>query len=237
MEVAEVDLKELGSVNPEKHWYYQSKLAFVHSQISKFAPNPSSIIDIGAGSGFFSGALSKKLKVARVVCIDTNYEVDSFNSDTNTTFTRKSEPQNGDIYLLMDVLEHVEDDLALLKQSLAAAERDALVVITVPAFNSMWSSHDDHLGHFRRYKLDEVIALTKAAGLEVLSGQYIFSAIFLPAWIVRKFRSKIPNRSDMKPANVFLNRFLEVVCAIEGHLPRNHLFGLSVLVVAVTKTS
>jgi hypothetical protein len=60
--------------------------------------------------------------------------------------------------LLMDVLEHVEDDFAMLSQVLSFLRPGAQVLITVPADPSLWTMHDESFGHWRRYDMDRLRA-------------------------------------------------------------------------------
>jgi hypothetical protein len=227
-----MDLRESGLVDPQRHWYYQAKLEIVRRSIIKQRKDISSIVDIGAGSGFFSIALSRYLASPRVICVDPNYPSDSFDENRTVEFTRNLEPKHGELYLLMDVLEHVDDDLELLSQSISNASAGSIVLITVPAFKSMWSSHDIFLGHFRRYRIREVALLAERAGLEIISKQYIFSTIFPVAWLIRNFFKRKSQSSSLEEANGFLNALLKKLCIAESRLPPNRFFGLSVLLLA-----
>ena len=80
-----------------------------------------------------------------------------------------------DLLLYMDVLEHVDDDLGLLTAYLDQLERGGRVLITVPAFDFLWSNHDIFLEHKRRYTLKQVEALN---GLASGQGQ---QTVILPA--------------------------------------------------------
>jgi hypothetical protein len=63
------------------------------------------------------------------------------------------------LYLLMDVLEHVEDDRAFLADLIALARPGAHILITVPAGPQLWSRHDVTAGHLRRYERDVFTSL------------------------------------------------------------------------------
>ena len=227
-----MDLRESDLVDPHRHWYYQAKLEIIRRNIVKQRRDISSIVDIGAGSGFFSIALSRYLASPSVICVDPNYPRDTIDENLNVIFTRNLEPKRGDLYLLMDVLEHVDDDFELLSQSISNAPAGAIVLITVPAFKSMWSSHDVFLGHFRRYRISEVTSLAERSGLEIVSEQYIFSTIFPVAWLIRNLFKRNSQSSSLKEANRFLNTLLKKLCIAESRLPPNLFFGLSVLLIA-----
>ena len=227
-----MDLKEVKNVDPNRHWYYQSKLLSIKLKLQYLGIEPKKIIDIGAGSGFFSISLASNFSDCKVVCVDPNYLEDSEISDGAIVFTKSSAPLEGDLYLLMDVLEHVEDDQKLLSNSLEKANPGSLVLITVPAFKSLWSSHDVFLGHFRRYRIDEVIKIAESCDLRIIDSHYLFSFLFPIVWITRKLNLIPKNKSDMRESNSLLNTVLTRICFFEHKKFRNKFFGISVVLVA-----
>ena len=219
-------------IDPNTHWYYQSKSEALLMAISRHRNNLQVVVDIGAGSGFFTQQILKTYPAASGICIDVNYDMNTLKSDTRLEFTNHETPRSGDTYLFMDVLEHVEDDSELLVGHLMSAPAEALVVITVPAFKALWSSHDEYLGHYRRYKRREVDQLAIKSGLHVLESRYIFSTIFPLVWIYRKLVLQNKQGSHMKNSSRITNTWLRNLLKFDNKLIRNPYFGLSVLVVA-----
>jgi SAM-dependent methyltransferase len=84
-----------------------------------------------------------------------------------------------DLALLLDVIEHVEDDASFLRQVLRKLRPSAHLLLTVPAFAPLFSAHDRFLGHFRRYTRRELAALMASLGLRVQQSGYLF---FGPLW-------------------------------------------------------
>src|SRR3546814_13128694 len=78
----------------------------------------------------------------------------------------------------MDVLEHVEDDAGLLRTYLDKAPPQAQAVITVPAFQFLWSHHDVFLEHHRRYTLKTLSRVVERAGAVPLRMHYYYGTIF-----------------------------------------------------------
>ena len=230
-----MDLKEIENVDPNKHWYYQSKLLSIRIKLKSLGIAPKKIIDIGAGSGFFSISLASNFSDCKVVCIDTNYLGDSERCDGAIVFTKSLTPLQGDLYLLMDVLEHVEDDQKLLSESLEKANPGSLVLITVPAFKSLWSNHDVFLEHFRRYKVKDLIQIAESCDLRIIESHYLFSFLFPIVWITRKLRLSPKKKSDMREFNSLLNRLLTWICFFEHKKIRNNLFGISIILIAEKK--
>lgn len=227
-----MDLKELDFIDPNTHWYYQAKLFAVKFALDNLKIAPSKIIDIGAGSGFFSTSLATNYIDCDVVCVDPNYTDEQLVSTGSVQFTKSISAQKGDLYLLMDVLEHVEDDLSLLKSSLLEAKPGATILITVPAFQALWSPHDIYLEHLRRYKLTEVVSLAEECELSVVRSCYLFSFLFPFVWIYRKFKRFESAQSNMRPSNRILNRILKEICFIEFKNISNKKYGISAMVIA-----
>ena len=230
-----MDLKELGLVDAETHWYYQVKLRAVQAQVARYGKRARSIIDVGAGSGFFSEAIAKRLPPKSVVCVDPFYPDEQLVDVGDLQFLRSATVEKistADIFLFMDVLEHVEDDSDLLNDYVKHAKEGALFVSTVPAFMNLWSSHDVFLEHFRRYTLAELEELMLSSGLELVHGRYLYGSLFPAAWILRRVIGKKEEKSDMRPVPSLLNFFLKTFLTIEHAVIANRIFGISAMVVA-----
>ena len=230
-----MDLKELGLVDAQTHWYYQVKLRAVQAQIARYSKQSRSIIDVGAGSGFFSEAIAKRLPPKSVICVDPFYSDEQIVEVGDLQFLRLAPVEkisDTDIFLFMDVLEHVEDDSDLLNDYVKHAKEGALFVSTVPAFMSLWSSHDVFLEHFRRYTLGELEHLMVSAGLELVHGRYLYGSLFPVAWILRRVIRKKEEKSDMRPVPSVFNFFLKIFLSIEHAVVANRLFGISAMVLA-----
>ncbi len=224
-----MDLKELDRVNPESHWYYQSKLVAILRLIKKSKSTPTSIVDVGAGSGFFGKSIQENLRTSNLLCVDTNYESEW--NEPGIQFKKSSSGISGDLYLFIDVLEHVKDDRALVNEYLNNARAGSLFIVTVPAFMSLWSGHDEYLEHFKRYRVCELEILVEELGASTISKGYLFSTIFPIAWAVRRLQSNKSRDSSMKEISVPINALLRFVISTEHKLLRNKLFGLSAYIL------
>jgi len=230
-----VDLKELGLIDPRTHWYYRTKLMVLERVLERFGSSASRIVDVGSGSGYLARELVGHLPAGSAVCVDPNYPRDWDEDDGRMRFRRSVGPDDlagADAFLFIDVLEHVPDDVALLRQYLNGATPGSLVIVTVPAFPSMWSAHDVYLEHLRRYRMAGILDTVKAAGLTVEHSRYLYASIFPAAWVVRWFRRSRRAASDLQPVPQPVNALLVSLLNAEHRLRWNRLFGLSALVVA-----
>ena len=231
-----MDLKELGLVDPATHWYYQAKIVPFKNAFRKYAVKPKTIFDIGAGSGFFAQSIAQLDDSLQATCIDPNYESEWQENSGKVRFVKSTTNYSADIYLFVDVLEHVADDLALLKSYTDHAPTGAIVMISVPAFMSLWSPHDVFVEHFRRYRLKQVEAVISQANLELLESRYLFGIIFPVAWLVRKLNRNATPSSDLSSTPPILNAILRSVLKIEHRFRINRVAGVSTFAVARVKS-
>jgi len=132
------------------------------------------------------------------------------------------------------VLEHVDDDRGLVRLYAGKVPSGAHFLVTVPAFQFLWSGHDVFLEHKRRYRLADIEKTMSEAGLEVVHGAYYFGAVFPLAAAVRLLtRGSTQPRSSLKKHGALTNTLLTLACSAELPLfKHNQLAGLSAFVLA-----
>lgn len=228
-----MDLKERDALgnSADTHWYYVSKARMVARNLPHA---PREILDVGAGLGWFSRWFLSNGYGAHAVCVDPGYEADSYEDVGNgrkISYIRSIGQSKADLVLLMDVLEHVDDDAALLQEYWDKAAPGTIFVITVPAFEFLWSAHDDYLDHRRRYTRARLAKTILAVGAKPGLLYYYFGAIFPIAVAVRLLKRKSDaESSDMRPVPGTLNAALTFICGVEARLARwNKLAGLTVV--------
>jgi SAM-dependent methyltransferase len=231
-----MDLKEeeiLGD-QVERHWYYTAKAAALIDDLR--GAEPTSILDIGAGSGFFARQLLARTNAQRATCVDTGYaqERDEQWFDKPIAFRRAITASDADLVLAMDVIEHVADDAGLMRPYVDLVAPGTRFIISVPAFNFLWSGHDVFLGHHRRYTIGSLERSILKFGLIVDWSHYYYGAVFPLAAAVRlleraqQVRTSEP-KSQLRRHGAFTNGALSALCGVERPLMRvNKLFGLTV---------
>ena len=131
--------------------------------------------------------------------------------------------------LLCDVLEHIENDRIFLELILKKIIPGGKLLITVPAFQSLWSSEDVASGHYRRYTIEQVSELLEGCShgeYEILYKNYFFGFLYLPVLIVRVvfehigLLKRVGDRSEeefnkvLDKQYVNTNRFIEKVLSM-----------------------
>lgn len=218
-----MDLKEeniLGS-HIYNHWYYVSKgKALSHFLDHLRVPE---VLDIGAGSGVFSRQLLDLGICQSALCLDPFYEQERVESHNGKpiTFVRKVDQVTQNLILMMDVLEHVDDDVALLRQYADPMPEDSHILITVPAFQMLWSGHDVFLEHRRRYNTYMLNDTIKKAGLKIENMRFFFGLLFPAALMIRlaknmsRKRGLIKAQSELSICPEWLNTLLIAIHHVE----------------------
>ena len=138
-------------------------------------PPAPRILEAGCGTG---GNLAMLARFGRVSAFEPDGDARHAARAKSTADIRDGrlpdqvpfQPETFDLVAMLDVLEHIDDDVAGLRALCATLQRGGQVLVTVPAFPFLWSRHDELHHHKRRYRKRGLVAAAEAAGLEVLSG-------------------------------------------------------------------
>ncbi len=187
-----MDLKELNDIEAGRHPWETARLRAVKEIIAPCLFEGMKLLDLGCGDGFVARGILSGLKRKDITAVDINLtdgQIESLGSLSEGIRYQRGLPEEGlfDMILLLDVIEHVEDDrgfLALLVEK--HLRKGGKVMITVPAFQCLYGGHDRFLGHFRRYRLAGLETVVKESGLKALSSGYLFSSLLLPKLIFYK---------------------------------------------------
>ena len=235
-----MDLRESKTgVDESKHWYYETKSILLLRYFEKCVAQEAgrlNLLDIGAGSGFFSQLMLQRVGacVGRVVLVDNAYSPEETSGNVSGGIERVTAlPRtiSNSFILMMDVLEHLPDDGAFLADIRDRTEGRNYFFATVPAFDSLWSSHDEFLGHYRRYSRNRLVDVLRRKGYVVERAYYLYASIFPLVFLLRKLRPKsAPLKSDLRPAGPLVNALLKSVIGAEARVARvNTLFGLTAI--------
>ncbi len=137
------------------------------------------ILDVGAGDGWFGESLIADLPhVEQLVCWDVNYSALELSTDDPRVVRTADAPTPGfDLVLMLDVLEHIEDPVGFLAESLVPVTgRGTPALVAVPAHPGLFSNHDRALGHHRRYGARELLDQL-APWIDVVDHGPLFTAL------------------------------------------------------------
>jgi SAM-dependent methyltransferase len=146
--------------------------------------------------------------------------------------------QKFDLITAFDVLEHIDADLETLVALRARLAPDGKLLITVPAFEFLWSPHDESRHHKRRYRLAPLVRLVERAGYRIILANYCNFWLFpivAAARLLDRFKGvRYQNSAQLSIPPAPLNRLLETVFASERYLHKvlRLPFGVSIVLLA-----
>jgi len=171
------------------------------------------VLEFGAGKGEFIDRLKGKFHTMAVERDDAYINVLSQRHEVYKSIEKV--PGEVDYIFLIDVLEHLEDDVAYLKTFFDKLRPGGRLFLFVPAGKSLYADFDRSIGHFRRYRRKELINKVKAAGFKVESCRYHelpgYFATFLHNLVIKKTK---PSAGSLRFYDRFLpltNRFENVI--------------------------
>lgn len=227
----------------ERHWWWRVREDLLLTELDRLSPPQGfqTILDIGCGDGLF---FDKLAAYGEVEGIEPNESLLSEGSKHRHqihvgSFDSSFQPKKRyGLILLLDVLEHLPDAEKAIRHALSLLEPSGMVLVTVPAFNVLWTSHDDVNHHLERYTRRSFCRVANKCGLQVSRCRYFFFWLF-PAKLVLRFTEFVfrrpPTIARVPP--LFINWLLIVVCRLEesvlGRVPLP--FGSSLLVVGRQK--
>lgn len=232
----------------ESHWWFAARSMIVRRVIDKLGhlKPGDTILDVGCGTG---AILAQLARTYRVIGIDLSPLAVEYSRKRGLTeiFQMPVQAFPKDTYsvraaTLLDVIEHIEDDVDVLKSVADLVGQDGRVIITVPAHMWMWGSHDVANHHVRRYSKRTLRESLDKAGLEPVLMTY-YNSILFPLGVIRKWLDRkitVENVSqNLTQPGPLLNGLLKTIFAFERFLVTwlPLPFGISLLVVARRKRS
>lgn len=170
-------------------WWFQYRSQVICQIAHKYLRKEALTFDIGGGNGYTTGQMASEgypmalLEPSPAACQNAKkrgLQVICGTLEQKTVINDSLEQ-----LLLLDVLEHIEDDESFLRTMYCKLTSGGRVLLTVPAFQQLWSSEDDEARHYRRYRLENLKNVAQKAGFEVVYSNYFFEFLFFPILFVR----------------------------------------------------
>lgn len=173
-----------------RHWWFGARRDIVLAIVARFTPPGARLLDVGCGTGYFLERARERYQVSGAdpspiairMCAERGLTEISA-SDAADLSQVAGKPF--DVVTLLDVIEHLDDDVAALNAAASALTEDGKVVVTVPAFQFLWTRHDDINHHRRRYTRVRLRSALEAAGFKVEQVSYFNSYLFPLALVER----------------------------------------------------
>lgn len=184
-----------------RHWWFRGKRRLLAPLIQRMLERKPSaqVLEIGCGTGGNLKHFAARHRDAHFVGLDFDAGAADFaaakSKDAYAVLRGDGnrlpfETDSVDGALALDIIEHFDDDRAICAELLRVLKPGCDLVLSVPAWPSLWSPHDDFLHHKRRYTPAGLRSLIQAAGFQIQEERG-FNFLLLPAiWLIRRSKSK-----------------------------------------------
>lgn len=228
----------------ESHWFFVGRRAILSRLLAEYVQTRRrlTILDVGCGTGATTRFL---MRYGEAIGIDLSEKALRFCRNRGLSYLCQGDAlalpfsqDSFDILSALDLIEHLEDDRAALKEFWRVLKVGGMVVLFVPAFAFLWSDFDRYSGHRRRYRAAEVLAKVEEGGFVVRKLSYVNTVLFPLIWLVRFIRNLlapwIKFRSDWELQPRGMNSVLSWILRVESELLRRGSlpFGASIVCIA-----
>ena len=221
------------------HFWYIGRHKFLLNEVDKFSSvsqQPISAIDFGGGvGGWLNYLITHRPGLYRSLALaDSSNEAlrkaASILPESIQLFQvdlMRLEMKNlWDIAFLLDVIEHLPDDLKVLEQVYESLKPGGYLFVTAPAFQNFWSYNDDAMHHLRRYQSKDFIELANKVGLELVETRYFMfylSPLYILSRLVGAFKGEMTlaqkkalSLKQHKVPIFFINKILAIIFSLES---------------------
>ena len=228
----------------EEHWWFVARRdvikSFVKMQMSQ--GSASKVLEIGCGVGGNVGLLSQSghyrgidMHKPAIDYCSQKYPQFEFQCTRVEDIPQEFNSNKFDSIYILDVLEHINDELAILKSSLNYLTQNGKILLTVPAFKFLWSPHDEFVHHVRRYTKVGLKKILEDSGYKVERISY-FNSILFPLALIQRLGMRLLNRklsTHLSTPPTIVNWLFKVIFAQQAWiLKRTNLpLGLSIIAV------
>lgn len=227
----------------DRHWWYQGRRRVIERAIARLGlPEDARILDAGCGSGRNMVDLARHGTVTGVELSPTSAELARERGTgevvEGSVMDMPFDDGSFELTVSLDVIEHLADDVAALAELRRVTAPGGALLVTVPAYQWLWSGHDEINHHHRRYNRRTLLASAQSAGWRCERTSH-FNSLLLPMAIALRALDRINPKTTKSsldlwvppsPMNCALRQPLHLEAALIGR-GRSIPAGLSLLAV------
>ncbi len=180
------------------HWFFLARNKIIMDYIRQLLADrdsdaPLRILNVGVATGYTSVLLKEFGEITSIEYEESCYDfvkenVEDIGLQLGSILELPFDDNSFDLVCAFDVVEHVKEDQLAVSELKRVCKNQAHVVITVPAFMSLWSNHDVINHHIKRYRNTEILDLFNDSSNILYSGYFNFW-LFPPVWFFRKINN------------------------------------------------
>lgn len=230
----------------DSYWWFVGRHRLIesllHSHFGTTSSPERTLLDIGCGTGAMSSRLRRW---GRVVSADFSPLALQFSRRRGLTELVTADAMklpfasdSFDVLVAMDMLEHLPDDVAALKEFYRVLKPGGIVLATVPAYPHLWSEHDVALMHFRRYVRPELRGRFTEVGFHLKKVSHTMTLLYPVVALQRRFNARKPHSENPEatmplfpaPVNFALTSLMTMENAVSRRV--NFPVGVTILCIA-----
>ncbi len=223
------------------HFWMQWRHRVLRQQLKRLDVPIRSALEIGCGHGVVRQMLEDELEIPVDGCDLNRHALEMAEKGRGRLLVYDIFDQNEkmlnayDMILLMDVIEHIDDDTAFLATSLRHLKPNGIVVVNVPAHMSLYSQYDEVAGHKRRYDsrgMKELFRVVHVRPISIVQWGFSLIPLLLARKVVLSFVSRERTiRTGFEPPNRLVSKMLGAMQAIETAMPFSMPIGSSLFAI------
>ena len=219
-----------------RHWWFRARRDLLIGLLAGRLEEGARLLDLGSGTGFFLEAAEEKWEVHGLDPSEDAVEACRARGLSGVRQGRiedaeKTFPLRFDAVTLLDVIEHIDDDIGALRTAKNLLKPTGVLLVTVPAYQWLWSGHDVINEHRRRYTRRSLAEAFSEAGISI-EGVTYFNGLLLPLAVAARLGGRLLRRAppkESKPPPAPIGAVFERVFRFEKRfLCRKKLRGLPV---------
>ncbi len=214
----------------DRHWWYRGRRTVLSRAIANLGlPRPARVLDAGCGSGRNMVELARLGPVTGVELSRTSVSLARARllGDVveGSVLDMPFDSDSFDLAVSLDVIEHLDEDLEALRELRRVVAPGGFLLVTVPAYEWLWSGHDEINHHHRRYTRRSLQRVAEQAGWKQTRTTY-FNSVLLPVAILLRALDRLSTKTtesslDLwvppEPLNWLLERPLALEAVMLGH--------------------
>jgi ubiquinone/menaquinone biosynthesis C-methylase UbiE len=230
-----------------KNWWFVAKRNQLKKIFSKLT-RQSKVLDIGCGTGAIMEQMRKQAGKHNVHGLDYEQSALDFckkrglhNLKQGDAHKLPYQENSFDMITMFDVLEHLQDDKKVVQQLRKVLKKEGKLVLTVPAFQFLWTDHDISLHHYRRYTKEHLKRVLEEQGFKVEKMQYLYNSMFFVVGGIKLMNAFLPIHYTLSTSSLETNKILNALllawCNLEQCIARVIKFPFGTSVYCVAKAS